>query len=64
VYLDKILTSEISGIGDQLLGVTFFGSDGAAFRISIEGAIEVNGLIEAQEISFDLRTWPLELSAP
>lgn len=62
IFLNQIMSNELTGIGDQLLGVTFFRSSAGLFKVLIEGAIHVSSLIEANEIAFDLRTWPLESS--
>jgi hypothetical protein len=60
--LGKLLTSELTGFADQLLDITIFRA-GAVFRIDITGALQLNGFIETDFLSFGLCLWPPEENA-
>ena len=59
MFLGRLLSNELVGAADQLLGVTIYKRDDI-YRIVIEGSFSVSGVIETDSIWFAFTRWPPE----
>ena len=59
LFLGRLSSNELIGVADQLLGITIY-KHNDIYRIVIEGALTVSGVIETDAIWFSFTRWPPE----